>query len=336
VWSVSVLVLIALSLMPVALFNYYIDPLWTFAHDHAYNNRQMPYDERRQKTNYLTFTQERYDALLIGSSRTTYIDQHVFPGRTYNYAVSNILLPEYPDWVGYAKKQQPDLSMVYLALDFYASNRNIAPNDQMPAQYIREANSPFYRWKVLLSKDVYQYARRNYDAALETQYPINFAYDRRNVKSLYIVSPEETARLTAENIATYRNGYYSNYAYQDMLFWLGRIQEAAPQCRIAAFTTPVSSGLFQLLQDMDLYSHYEQWLRDIVAAYGEVWHFMYLNPVTEDWSNFYDASHVYPAVGARMARIMTGAEAAGDFGQHITRGNLEASLEQLRQLNRAF
>jgi hypothetical protein len=333
VWSVSVLVLIALSLAPLATFNYYLDPLWTFAHANDYNRHQMPFDERRQKTNYLTFTADTYDALLIGSSRATYLNRHNFPGRTYNYAVNGILLPEYAEWIAYAVKQQPQLATLYLALDFYATNANIAPADTSPADYIREANSPFYRWKILLSRDVYRYARKNYEAAQETLYPANFAYDRDDVKALYTVPPEETARLTAENIAAYRAGYYAAYSYADVPRYLDDIRSAAPETDIVAFTTPVSSALLLLLQEQGLYDYYEQWLTDIVEVYGEVWHFMYLNPVTADWANFYDASHVYPEIGARMARIMTGQEEAQGFGMQIRRDNLAESLAQLRELN---
>ena len=330
-WSGSVIILIFALLFPIARYNFYMDPLWNFSHSHEYNNDQMPFDERQQKTNHLTFTSECYNNLLIGSSRATYINQYDFPTATYNYAVSNILLHEYPDFIAYAAKKNGAFETVYLALDFFATNKNIV-NPKNPQEYIKTANTIGYRWTTLLSRDVYEYSRRNYQASLEKVYPVNFAYSRTNVKRLLPVSPEETQRLAVENLIRYKADFYGNYSYGDVVSHLKQIQKEVPGSHIVAFTTPVSPALFQLMLDMGLYPFYEQWIMDIVHTFGEVYHFMYPNQVTEDWNNFFDASHVYPSTNTLIVRTITGQYTTPGFGMHITVDNLEESLNYLRGL----
>ena len=332
-WSGSVILLIFTVLFPMARFNYFIDPLWNFSHSNEYNNDQMPFDERQQKTNHLTFTSEHYTNLLIGSSRATYINQYDFPISTYNYAVSNILLAEYPDFIAYAQKRNGKFDTIYLALDFYATNQNIALNPKSPQEYIKTATTPGYRWTTLLSRDVYHYAQKNHTAAQEKLYPISFAYNRANVKRLLPVSPEETQRLAADNLVRFRADFYGNYQYGNVKQGLKAIQTAAPESRIVAFTTPVSPALYQLMLEMELYPYYEQWLRDIVSTYGEVYHFMYPNQITEDWSNFFDASHVYPAANTLIVQTVTGEKTTPGFGLHITEENLEESLGYLHSIS---
>ncbi len=330
-WTLTVVLLTLLFLLPVAAFNYYIDPMWTFAHENDYNSNQMPFDERQQKTNELTFHPRQYEGLLIGSSRSTYINAHAFAEKVYNYAVSNIQLPEYADYIAYARQQAGPFNTVYLGLDFYGTNASLAPNEVSPREIIQTANEPGYRWKLLASGDTLDYARKNYKASQEKQYPPNFAYDRNNVKRLSRVSLEETRQMEQEGREKYRQDIYSHYVYADVPGLLQKIQEASPESRFVAFTTPVHEDFFSLLPEMELYDAYEQWLKDCVAAFGEVYHFMYINDVTRDLANFYDGSHLYPDVAGRMIDFIEHPGATpGDFGILLTPDNIEKELERLR------
>jgi len=86
-WLVITITVMLLPLFVVGGFNYYIDPLWNFAHAHKYNRIQIAFDERQQKTNRLHFSPADYDTLILGSSRTTYMDHSELVGyQAYNYA----------------------------------------------------------------------------------------------------------------------------------------------------------------------------------------------------------------------------------------------------------
>ncbi len=168
-WTLTAVLLTLILLLPAAAFNYYIDPMWTFAHVNDYNTVQMPFDERQQKTNEITFQPRPYEGLLIGSSRSTYINAHAFAEKVYNYAVSNIQLPEYADYIAYARQPAGPFNTVYLGLDFYGTNASLAPNEVSPREIIQTANEPGYRWKLLASGDTLDYARKSYKASQEKQ-----------------------------------------------------------------------------------------------------------------------------------------------------------------------
>ena len=56
-----------------------IDPLWSFAYDNKFNTIQKGFNERQQKTNNVYFNGlNEYDRILLGSSRTTFINQNDF------------------------------------------------------------------------------------------------------------------------------------------------------------------------------------------------------------------------------------------------------------------
>ena len=80
----------------IDLINYIMDPFWTFNHSHKFNNFQKGINERQQKSNYIYFTDKKYDTLLLGSSRTTYMNPNSFENyKVFNYSAveTSIILP---------------------------------------------------------------------------------------------------------------------------------------------------------------------------------------------------------------------------------------------------
>lgn len=331
VWLTILLILLPLACM--GGFNYYIDPLWNFSHSNPHNSAQLPFDERQQKTDYLTFTADKYDSLLLGSSRCTYINQNDFaPLKTYNYALSNMLFEEYAGYINYAvEKQGHDFDYIILGLDFFATNQNTEKNFKPSAYYIEQANSFLYRYKTLFSKDVFKYSLQNFRAA-QADSRINFTYDRSNVKTLSRVSRAETEQKIAATVEKYKKDIYANYEYIPVKEVLQSLKDSYPNSKFIVFTTPVSPALFQLIIDQGLYPYYEQWLRDATAVFGEVYHFMYPNSVTLNLDNFYDGSHVYPEVGTLIAHKITGQEdknIPADFGILLTPDNIDQNLNMI-------
>lgn len=317
-WFFATLCLILLPLLAIAGFNFYIDPLWNFGHAHRYNQIQASFDERQQKTNRVTFIPFAYDALILGSSRTTYISQYDFPGcRAYNYSVSNMLLDEYYDYVEYAKARRGrEFDIIIIGLDFYTTNQNIEREFSEPSFYIGQANEWGYRYKTLLSRDLLRYSWQNYQAARLGQ-PQNFAYNRRNVKTLNIVPSGEKQSKIDATVDKYRRDIYANYHYADVKGTLSRLRESNPKSRFIVFTTPISQPLYELMLEEGLYPYYQRWLSDCVEVFGEVYNFMGPNSITTDLDNYYDASHIYPHIGTLIAhRVMNSPDSRipEDFG----------------------
>lgn len=306
-WLITALSLILLPLVAIAGFNCYIDPLWNFEHANRYNRIQASFDERQQKTNLVSFGSFDYDTLILGSSRVTYISQYDFVGhRAFNYSVSNMLLDEYYDYVEYAKlKNGHDFDYIIIGLDFYTTNRNLKREFQEPSVYINKSNEFAYRYKTLLSTDVLKYAWQNFQTS-RVGIPQNFAYDRRNVKTLNIVPEKEKASKINATLEKYRRDLYSNYEYTDVKGILTRLKKSNPHTRFIVFTTPVSQPLFNLMKEEGLLPYYRRWLSDCADAFGEVYNFMGPNSITTNLDNYYDASHIYPRVGTLLAHKITG------------------------------
>lgn len=327
-WLMLTLILILLPLAALAGFNYYIDPLWSFRHANSYNQIQAAFDERQQKTNYVTFGSFDYNALILGSSRTSYINQHHFAGcRAYNYAVNNMLMEEYSGYTNYARqKNGRSFDYIFLGLDFFTTNRNLKLDNQFnsPSYYIERSNEFAYRYKTLLSADVLEYARQNYQASRQGV-PVNYAYDRHNVKTLLKVDQATRDQQLKSSLERYRTRIYADYEYRNVKGMLGDLKKSQPDTNFIVFTTPVSTPLFNLMVEMDLLPWYKQWLTDLVEVFGQVYCFTYPNSITSNLDNYYDAGHFYPEIGTLAAHRVTNVldpDLPDDFGLLLTRDNL--------------
>ncbi len=323
-WFFATVTTILIPLLTIGSFNYYIDPLWNFHSDNEYNQIQMPFNERQQKTNYITFHKFDYDTLILGSSRVTYMDQNDFTGhKAYNYAVSNMLIDEYKDYIEYAKKMRGgEFDYIIIGLDFMSTNKNIPREFESPAHYIETTNQFGYRASTLMSTDTLKYSQQNYEASVKGQ-PINFAYNRENVKSLLQVSEEERASNIQTTLETYRTKIYANYEYTNVREMFQEIKENNPHTEFIIFTTPVNHNLYNLMVELDLSTHYQQLLTDAVEVFGHVYDFNYPNSVTTDDSNYFDGSHFYPEIGRLIARKIKDISTTPptDFGRLIKHGD---------------
>ena len=142
-----------LLLLLTAFVNYVVDPLWIFTHNNKFNSKQLSFNERQQKTNFLYFNKIKYDNVLIGSSRTTYIDPNAFNalGKTFNYAVNGLLPYEYKvllDNFRIINGSEP--KYIILGLDFFSTNKN-KNKTKNEIDYLENTLSPLYSLKSLFN-----------------------------------------------------------------------------------------------------------------------------------------------------------------------------------------
>lgn len=326
----------SLPLLVIGGFNYYIDPLWNFDHANRFNSIQIAFDERQQKTNRLNYSRTDFDTLLLGSSRTIYMNPNDLPGhRTYNYSLSIMQMEEYFDYAEYAKsKNGHEFDWIIIGLDFFVTNQNLKLQSefQPPSYYINQSNSFGYRYKTLLSLDVLELSKKNYSAS-KIGNPINFAYDRQGLKTLLRDSVSARDARVEANVANYRNNIYANYQYRDVKAILAAFREANPNTRFIVFTTPTAWPLWDAMVEAGLLPYYERWLLDCVEVFGQIYHFNYPNTITENLDNYYDASHLYPEGETLIAhRIVDFPDnnIPADFGMLLDQSNIQAYLAQIR------
>lgn len=337
-FTITTLLLISVCILPIAVFNYFMDPMWTFGSNHKYNQIQTVINERQQKTNDLYFNHEQYDTLLIGSSRTTYINQHEFSDRkVYNYAVADLSFKDYNHMIEFAKSQKgfKDLDTIIIGVDFFKTSIAETSADSNFHTYIEQAKEPFYRYKNLLSLGVLDYSRHNYNLSKAGKVVEPRNYNRENVAEAFQIDSQEREKETREKINKFRNEFYKDEKYEynkEFKEMLETIKKNNPDKEFILFTTPIYSGLFDALIEEGRYPDYVRWLEDITEVFGEVYHFMYPNSVTSNIDNYFDGHHFYPNVGTMIAHVINGERGVGepaDFGVLIKKDELEDRLNQL-------
>lgn len=317
--------------LTVAGFNFAMDPMWCFAHQHRFNSRQVGTNERQQKTNFLFHREGTYDAILLGSSRTTYIDQFDFKGwRVFNYGASGMAPEEYAGFLANARASgRWTGKLAILGLDFFGTDAawDSGNGADTPAACLSHARDPLYPFKLLMSLSVASVGVRNVRNALTPCE--NDWYDRYNVKSHIRRTPAEVAHARDEDLAEYAQRYGRDYRYKPALrAMFGELVRENPGTRFLVFTTPESRPLLDLMVTTGHRADYGCWLGDAVAAFGQVIHFDYPNAVTNTPANYYDAHHFRPAVGRLIARRLQGGALPEmpEFGMRLDAENLPSGL----------
>lgn len=316
-----IILIILLCITPFSLFNYFIDPLWTFSHKHDYNNVQTVINERQQKINFIHFQRFNYDTLLVGSSRSTYINQHEFnKWHVYNFSVADLSFKEYNSFIEYAKNERgSEFKRIIIGVDFFKSSKTESKENLTLDTYIKTAKEPFYRYKNLLSFDVFNYSRHNLKLSQNDKIVEDRNYNRENVARAKIISHDTKEKQTAEKIEKFRRVFYGNkYEYNpEFKTVLLELKKNNPNTEFIIFTTPISTQLFDALVEEGRFDDYIRWLNDITDVFGGVYHFMYPNTITNNINNYFDGHHFYQHVGTMIAHRISGQQdkqIPDDFG----------------------
>lgn len=326
-----------LTLVPLVAFNYAIDPLWTFRSNHVWNDRQDVINERQQKTNRIFFQPFSYDTILLGSSRSTYVDQHQFKSmNVYNYSVSNMSIREYDTFLAFAEEHSTEpVQRVILGLDFFKSSIQESSQPYSLTNYEKQFEDPLYRVKNLLSFDTLKYSIQNARMSISNEVSLERVYDRENRADAKKISQQELDENTAHKIERFKQEFYgSHYVYNPRYKeFLTIFNKRHPDVEKIVYTTPISMELFDALVETGHLSDYEQWLRDLVDLYGGVYNFMYPNEVTNDLTNYFDGHHFYPETGTKIAKRIDAGPDGGDhsFGVYVTKENIDEHLQDIRR-----
>ncbi|MGE6368808.1 hypothetical protein ACQKDB_06735 [Planococcus kocurii] len=337
-FSFAVMAIFASLTFAVAAFNFWIDPLWHYGHAHGLNDVQIVADEREQKTAQQLYDPTDADTLLLGSSRSTYVQPSGFEKWTvYNYAVANLSMREYYTMLLYAFDQHPDYERVLIGVDFFKSSEEQAKDARAITGYETKVQEPFYRAKNLLSFDTFGFAIDNLKLSAADDITADRLYNRQGDAFAKKLTAEETKRDTAAKITRFENTFYGDHYvyYSRYKEIMQKVHDTHPEAEKIVYTTPISTELFKSLVGTGLLDEYEVWLRDLVAVYGGVWNFMYPNDVTNDILNYYDGYHFYPEIGKLISERLEQGENADvpeDFGVWVTEDNIEEHLAMVRKL----
>lgn len=314
----------------VMLFNYIIDPLWCFDHSYFSSLRQGKFNERQQKSDLLVKHKNNYSILLLGSSRVTYIPSTLFgKNRAFNFAVNAMLPDEYVYYTDFFKKlNNVKPKIIVLGLDFFATNANFKGyNYLQPSVYFENAENKFWRWTVLLSKDVLVYSIKN---MLDTLHPNTIDYyDRNAIKHAAYVPEKARLYFVEKDLNIYKSfNYADNYHYKNLKPLLRELIVHNPRSHFYVFTTPDSIELWRLLVSQGLLKDYLKWLADIVQVFGGVYDFMGDTAFTSNTSNYMDANHFYPEVSKQLMDALFSGR-SGKYGTYIDQNNIQQYTQNI-------
>ena len=300
--------------------------MWCFDHKNQFNQYQMAFNERQQKINRMHFNAFDYNAIMLGSSRTAFINHNdIKTYHAYNMAVERMHPSEFSDYLEHAKKvNKKDFDIVFLGLDFSSATHRI--EEEQINEYISNVNAFAYRYKILFSLDTLRYSIKNVSNFLFDKYKTRSrTFDRDFISHSYPQSPQSVKNSVDEALFDYEYPYDENYKKT-----LQELKDKNPNTRFYVFTTPLPSKyLRHLLSNPHNRQYYTRWLKENVEVFHEIEHFMTLNSVTEDYAHtFNGASHFYPSIGTHIVNktFSYPDDTYKDFGIKLDEGNLQQEL----------
>jgi len=332
--TVSSLIFIAPLLGLVMYYNYKIDPLWNFSHKNEFNDIQIGFDERQQKTNYLFARPFNYDSLIIGSSRVTYMNQSKFINNdVFNYSLSEMHINEFSPYINFAKKRKgSSFEKIYMEL-YFESFRAGSSSFKDPATYFENTENPFYQYTTLFSYNTVKRSATNKELSLANYYSGFRSYNRYNIATTSYVNKEMDDNLEKFPQSFEKNKKKDKYPYDNL--YKTKLQNLVienPQTKFVAFTDPMpAEKLKTMLRDELYWSVYVRWYTEMVEVFGRVYSFQTINPYTTNTDYWFDLYHYYPSVGDVMIDQLEGRDLDASICFIVTKENINEYFSMLKK-----
>jgi len=320
-------------LLLVGSFNYTIDPLWNFSHKNKLNQYQMGWNERQAKTNVINFQNFDYNALMLGTSRITYINKNDLKEyNAFNYAVAKMRPSEYNEYTEYAKeKNKKDFDIIFLGIDMNSAQLIVSDEYTSQITYRNTAESFMYRYKTLFSIDTIKYSLKNLNNYIFDKYKKRVqTYDRDMIVHSYPKSKEFVNHDVSTYLSTATLKYDDNY--KEILI---NFKKNNPNTKFYVFTTPLTSARFiKRFSNKENIEFYTRWMRETVEVFGKVQNFTTLNNVTKNYvKTFTGISHFYPFVGTHIVNKVFNYPDNDpfyeDFGIELTENNFDEEIAKV-------
>jgi len=333
-WVKKFSIISILGIFFIVFINFIIDPLWIFSHKSNFNKIQEGFDERQQKSNYVKNNGLKdIDGLLLGSSRSTFINQNDFYNMNiYNYALDSMYPFEYKGYIDFAKKiKGKDFKYIVIGADFYNTMLPKEKKFENPSFYIENTNSFIYKYKSFFSLDLLYKSLLNLKSSLfNNKLPIY--YNRANIKFRPKVSEKLRINNFRNSLIRHTNAFIgSNYTKNnDYLNILSEIKADNLNTQFIVFTSPVTADLLvSMVRDANRIDEYKKWLKNLIDIFGEINHFMDINSITKNFENYPDDDHYYPHIATLLANKISKKDnenIPSDFGVILNKSNIENYL----------
>lgn len=309
-WLFSLMGILVVGLAATAGFNYWMDPYMTFAHSHAYNNRQTSKIEAFAKSYHLYKNPGKYRQILIGGSSAAHIN---VTADTFNFAVSGFTPQDAALTVESVLKYQPQVKKIIIGLDGFHYLINFSPGTAGSA-FDERVTDPFARYKNLLSVRTLQYSIENFLNNFR-QAP-SYLYDRN-----FRVHVNPQPKVNYPESVFQKDGVNQYFAEQI------RHLMSLTTVEVSFYTSPMSERWLRAWL-VNRKPDYENWLRILVKEAGTVEHFAWLSETVKTTSgNFTSDTHFYTPVGDKLFSHLSG-NRKEDYGVTLSAENLDQELRR--------
>mgnify|MGYP003499113209 CR=1 FL=1 len=320
-------------LIVIMSFNFLIDPYWYFNHKNDWNDFQLGFDERELKTNKVLADNKDYDALLIGTSRLTYWNQHSFEdNKVFNYSLSSMTLKEYIPYIQFAENNlKGDIKKVYLEI-YYGSFDNKESGFGSTDEYLNETDNPVDKIKKMYSNETLKRSLSNYEISKVNESDGPRTYNRDNVGTTTMGNENFEPLLTKLENTKVEERTITEADFVEYTKTLKNIKEETSHLEVIPMTELIPLGrlayIWESEEDREIYKN---WIRTTVKEFGELYVFHKKNSYTTDEKYWFDLHHYYPVVAEKMIDAVENPQKNKKLVDVVTEKNLENFFSQLEK-----
>ncbi|MGR8999547.1 MAG: hypothetical protein ACU88J_10940, partial [Gammaproteobacteria bacterium] len=317
--------------------NYIVDPFGVFG-TRFFPEYGFP-QERYMKIEYLK-NHPDYNTFLIGGSRpgvikTEVVDRY-FPGaKTYNLSLLDGIPSEFEKYTEWLVKNMPDLSHVFLQIDWPVGYRHDPKNAQLnefhPDISGRSRNGFLLDFLSKINFRALGEAVSNNTGGLnQFEYDFTKGYWRRPLRDKQIDTNCGVYKASEE---LFPDGNKSRKKLDTALLTetlaaIARIKTLLDKkkVKLTVFLSPFNNHQLDAIEVND----YELFVTQLVKI-TDFYNFMYYNKITMNDCNYYEASHFRPYIGDLVVRSLAEQrDRQSDIYHYVSKESVNSELEYIK------
>lgn len=324
-----ILIVIFLLMFIIVNINLFIDPLYNWGITNYFDFRKNDFDERIQKTNYLANINKEYDAVLLGNSRSTYIDtsKFNFDVKVFNYSVNAMSIYEYDQVLeNFIKLTGKQPKIIFIGIDPFDFK---GEESRKLENILLESTSLEKKIKNLLSFDLLIFSLK---AIVKTiQVNLDLADRKQRYYDNNLVKGNKEANLISNQKYIHVN-YGMDYNIDYNLFnEYKKLKNKFKDSEFVIYCLPFHKELIESWQQDKLFDKKNKdFINNLVNIFDKIYYFNYINEYNSSYLNYYDRYHFYPYLGDIIAEKINELYfyKKSDFGYIINKENSSFFLDK--------
>ena len=288
---------IFLILVIIATINFLVDPYYQWGYFKVIDLKRKDFDERIQKTNYLANINNNYNAILLGNSRSTYLDVRKFDlgVNIFNSAVNAMSIYEYDQLItNFIKLTGKDPEIILIGIDHHNFKGD---NPKRLETILEELTSNSLKLKNLLSLDIFRFSLETIEKTIRVK--LNLKDLKQRYYNNQLVKGNDKENFISNEKYIKDNSTINEYIVQnELLEEYKRLKNKYSKSKFIIYCLPFHKDLLDSwIYDIHFYDKNQQFISNLIDIFGEVYYFNYISKYNSSYTNYYDKYHFYPFLG---------------------------------------